>query len=1126
MGITLTVGGLAPLATAAETPVAQEVVVPATFKGPPRGGKPYLAEQSRYSRADGAGVEGFFHTEEGLKGVQWTRYADGTTVQVTEPATPWTSVQATGDDLLAYLRNGEVELRHASGAVQTVKVPAGLTSVRVFGSTVVAYKETTKADGTKELVETHLLSARPDGTTQDVTVTDESGKPAVETWAVDSDGTSLVMSGEAWETLLVSKETGRITQRGVPTPGLMAMAVSPKYIALQGSSDKKVRLLSRGDLSAAPVIVDIDAAVTAATYDEAAVVGESLVYRDYRGGIWSQPIAGGAAVKIVASSTANLSTGPDGTAVVIGGTSNQDWGIRRITADAEGTPTATLVKRFAPIPAKIQGIALTQGRLAVADDSFGIAGRVDAYVRTVDPASDPAVDSRKATLPPLNGCAADNPACSRLLGLGDGRFARYARFDGTSKIYAVGRTGSNREWETPLGSVLSDAAPNQLLHAVPGPPARNQVLDIDKGVSREYPAGAVALDGAWNWAPSTRDEGTLVGRSVTDPGQERRITGGIPCTPQELQKSGRWIYWNCGPNGPAGVLDSDKMASRTVPAGEALLGDGYVVTHDKAAGKLVLTGLDPAQPVSRVVGDLPDTGVSQRHVRWTVDRFGGGVAYVDAQEQVHVVPSGIATQPLAVVDQRDAAFVDAGPTASPLGSLTLSKPVASWSLSVRNTVTDQVYDLPGGGEARGAITPTWNGKDAAGNPLPNAAYTWTLTAKPADGVGADVTVQGTTSLRKSIPTASEAYTSVTPARVMDTRNGTGVAKAKIGAKGTVTLDLAGKGGVPATGVTAVALNLTVTNATASTFVTAYPYGTARPNASNVNVPARKTVPNLVVVPVKDGKVTFSNNSGTVDLIADVQGYYAPGAGDLYTPLTPSRLLDTRSGLGAPKYKVGSSITLPLGISRKYGKLPYGTKSVVLNVTATNPTDPTVVSVVPYMFNNDWTGPSLLNVAAGQTASNLVVAPVIDGQVYLYNKSGAVDLIADVQGYYDEAGPGSRFEPLAPSRLLDTRTGTGAAKAKVGAKGEITLTVGGKGGVSAVDVTAVVLNVTATNTTANTYVTAYPYGTTRTAASNLNVPAGSIVSNLVVVPVKDGKVTLYNHAGTTDLVADVQGYFAE
>ncbi|MFJ9792158.1 hypothetical protein, partial [Streptomyces globosus] len=69
-------------------------------------------------------------------------------------------------------------------------------------------------------------------------------------------------------------------------------------------------------------------------------------------------------------------------------------------------------------------------------------------------------------------------------------------------------------------------------------------------------------------------------------------------------------------------------------------------------------------------------------------------------------------------------------------------------------------------------------------------------------------------------------------------------------------------------------NVTATNPTDASFVSVYPSGTARTSASNLNFTAGLTIPNLVVVPVVDGKVNFYNNSGRVDLIADITGYFA------------------------------------------------------------------------------------------------------------------------------------------------------------------------------------------------------------------------------------------------------------
>jgi hypothetical protein len=110
--------------------------------------------------------------------------------------------------------------------------------------------------------------------------------------------------------------------------------------------------------------------------------------------------------------------------------------------------------------------------------------------------------------------------------------------------------------------------------------------------------------------------------------------------------------------------------------------------------------------------------------------------------------------------------------------------------------------------------------------------------------------------------------------------------------------------------------------------------------------------------------------------------------------------------------------------------------------------------------------------------------------------------------------------------MDTRTGLGVAKAKVGAGKTVTLQVMGRNGVPATGVTAVVMNVTGTSPTSLTYVAVYPNGTTRTSASNLNLVAGQTAPNLVIVPVVNGRVSFYNHAGSVNLIADVAGYFTK
>ncbi|MGB8861236.1 MAG: hypothetical protein WCC60_18405 [Ilumatobacteraceae bacterium] len=100
--------------------------------------------------------------------------------------------------------------------------------------------------------------------------------------------------------------------------------------------------------------------------------------------------------------------------------------------------------------------------------------------------------------------------------------------------------------------------------------------------------------------------------------------------------------------------------------------------------------------------------------------------------------------------------------------------------------------------------------------------------------------------------AAPGFTGVTPARLLDTRNGVGAPAAPVGPAGSINLQVTGRGGVPASGVTAVVLNVTAASPTATSYLTVWPTGAAQPNASNLNYVAGQTVPNLVIVKVGTG----------------------------------------------------------------------------------------------------------------------------------------------------------------------------------------------------------------------------------------------------------------------------------
>src|SRR5207245_11644842 len=103
------------------------------------------------------------------------------------------------------------------------------------------------------------------------------------------------------------------------------------------------------------------------------------------------------------------------------------------------------------------------------------------------------------------------------------------------------------------------------------------------------------------------------------------------------------------------------------------------------------------------------------------------------------------------------------------------------------------------------------------------------------------------------------YHSLVPARILDTRTGTGGFGSAIGPQRTIAVPVTGRGGVPTSGVAAVVLNVTAASPTAAGYLTVYPTGVARPNASNLNFVPGQTIPNLVEVPVgKAGKVNVYN----------------------------------------------------------------------------------------------------------------------------------------------------------------------------------------------------------------------------------------------------------------------------
>lgn len=381
------------------------------------------------------------------------------------------------------------------------------------------------------------------------------------------------------------------------------------------------------------------------------------------------------------------------------------------------------------------------------------------------------------------------------------------------------------------------------------------------------------------------------------------------------------------------------------------------------------------------------------------------------------------------------------------------------------------------------------------------------------------------------------FRALPPTRVFDSRvnawaDGTS-GKLAASPPGTSTNDksvrVAGVNGIPSS-ATAVVVNVTVSGATASSYLTAYPTGSARPTTAVLNFAANQTLPNLATIPIGDnGRISFSNNMGQVDVILDVAGYYdASSPGLRYTALSPSRLFDSGTGT----WLDGTSGALKqddkeLQVTGRSG-IPSGASAVVLNVSV-KPAGDAFLTVYP---GGGPTAPlaANLNLQGGVKASNLVTVQLgTTGTVRFHLSAGSARVIVDVAGYYDTNGA-DLFFPLAPTRILDSRTSLGfGGPIGAGSTGSRNLVVLGAGGVpNDSNVHAVVMNLAVTQGTASSWMSAYPSGAAAPTGNgpwNIDFAAGETRSSLAITRIGNaGKVTFFNWSGTVHATSDVGGYF--
>ena len=418
------------------------------------------------------------------------------------------------------------------------------------------------------------------------------------------------------------------------------------------------------------------------------------------------------------------------------------------------------------------------------------------------------------------------------------------------------------------------------------------------------------------------------------------------------------------------------------------------------------------------------------------------------------------------------------------------------------------------------------------------------------------------------------YHAVQPYRLADTRPNSGFANSQgmtLTAGSVLTIGVAPSGVAPnnvPNGATAVVVNITAINPSAAGYLTAYAAGQTVPHASTVNFIPGQTVANEAVITLgntgdpHDGQISIFNFTGSTDVAVDVEGYYTPGttgtfyvpavnfnAATLSTAVSPTRVLDTRTGSGqqgagetlGPQQTLsffpGTTTFVPGALSPI---VPSSATAVVLNVTATNPTDTSFLTV--WSAGGAQPLASNLNFLPGQTVPNRVIVPLnpVTKQVSIFNFAGNTDVVVDVDGFYTPLFGTEYYGLVTPTRIADTRPGSGLPySGQTLGQGTIrTINVPpdtfgpNTGHFAPANFLGVDANLTVTDTTDLSYLTAYPStgGSAPPLASDLNWLAGQTVASGdqisgVGASTPSTAIDAFNFAGSADLVVDIYGYFA-
>ncbi|MEU0716906.1 FG-GAP-like repeat-containing protein [Streptomyces lavendulocolor] len=725
-------GTLVPLfpgaALAADGPAA-EVVVPAPVRYQPRADT--VLE---------AGADGFLHQREGTTGTLWTEYATGATTPLTATGDGYGGMRAALDPA-------------TPGAPRTVSITA-------LGSTETRKVEVPEgASWTKGFTADSILVSRPaaDGSLASLGVVRMRDGKAVEQPVTGVPGGFRLMHGVAYQrtakgaVVFLATPDGAVEKEYLVDYATAELRELPDHgdVDLEQFGDRHLldryggdtvlhlRTVPRDDPMATPVVTKLPSPPQGYRVDPLwpTLIGDWIVF-GWSPESWATklpgvrlqaiPVGGGEVRSLLAHSTAAPQAAPDGSLLVTGGAGATDWAVRRIGLDAAGVPVVTKVDDVPPATTTVDGLTLGAGVLhyrATSDASpypalyerlLSVTGTPTAGNRILRRSVPAAVD---ALVPLGNGESAHQTGSDVLAASGEHADGMYGRLSGGSGRYVVSGTATTQ-----------------------------YVGDLQRqfGTRSFSGRGASAVWGTTVWLSDPAKPSTVSWYDVKTKATSAALAIGSGCTPDRLQAVGRWIHWSCAKGAKAGVWDQKTRLSTPVPFGETQLGDGFVVRKDGAAGKLTLTDVHTGDPAAVRTTDFASVPAG---ADWSVDKFGGHVAFTDAEERIHIKPVTVPRSPIAVIeDLVDATVLNVadGRDGAWHGTWQLSRPAVRTSMEIRNRAGATVAAWSSGDRSGARFSMAWDGRGGADRAfVPAGHYTWTLSADPGDGSGPRTVRTGT-----------------------------------------------------------------------------------------------------------------------------------------------------------------------------------------------------------------------------------------------------------------------------------------------------------------------------------------------------------------------------------------------